>query len=50
MHTELPLERTISTEEVLGMERLVRMRLINSVSGMKSANLVGTAPIPPVSA
>ena len=42
MHTELPLERTISTEEVLGMERLVRMRLINSVSGMKSANLVGT--------
>jgi hypothetical protein len=42
MHTELPLERAISTEEVLGMERLVRMRLINSASGMKSANLVGT--------
>jgi flavin reductase (DIM6/NTAB) family NADH-FMN oxidoreductase RutF len=42
MHTELPLERIISAEEVLGMKRLVRMRLINSVSGMKSANLVGT--------
>jgi len=42
MRTELSLERTISTDEVLGMERLVRMRLINSVSGMKSANLVGT--------
>jgi flavin reductase (DIM6/NTAB) family NADH-FMN oxidoreductase RutF len=35
--------RTISADEVLGMERLVRARLINSVSGMKSANLVGTA-------
>ena len=35
-------ERTISADEVLGMERLVRMRLINSVSGLKSANLVGT--------
>jgi flavin reductase (DIM6/NTAB) family NADH-FMN oxidoreductase RutF len=35
-------ERIISADEVLGMERLVRMRLINGVSGMKSANLVGT--------
>jgi flavin reductase (DIM6/NTAB) family NADH-FMN oxidoreductase RutF len=33
---------TISADEVLGMERLVRMRLINSISGVKSANLVGT--------
>jgi flavin reductase (DIM6/NTAB) family NADH-FMN oxidoreductase RutF len=42
MRTELPPERTISADEVIGMERLVRMRLINSISGMKSANLVGT--------
>ncbi len=35
-------ERSISNDEVLGMERLVRMRLINSISGLKSANLVGT--------
>jgi flavin reductase (DIM6/NTAB) family NADH-FMN oxidoreductase RutF len=42
MRIEPPPERTITTEEVLGMERLVRMRLINSISGMKSANLVGT--------
>ena len=42
MRTELPPERTISADEVIGMERLVRMRLINSISGMKGANLVGT--------
>jgi flavin reductase (DIM6/NTAB) family NADH-FMN oxidoreductase RutF len=35
-------ERTFTFDEVLGMERLVRMRLINGISGMKSANLVGT--------
>jgi flavin reductase (DIM6/NTAB) family NADH-FMN oxidoreductase RutF len=42
MRIEPPLERTISADEVLGMERLARMRLINSISGIKSANLVGT--------
>ena len=36
-------ERTISSDEVLEMERLVRATLINSVSGLKSANLIGTA-------
>jgi flavin reductase (DIM6/NTAB) family NADH-FMN oxidoreductase RutF len=43
MRIEPPLERTIAIDEVLDMERLVRMRLINGISGMKSANLVGTA-------
>ena len=38
MRIEPSLERTISIDEVLGMERLTRMRLINSISGMKSAN------------
>ena len=42
MRIDPSLERTISIDEVLGMERLVRMRLINTISGMKSANLVGT--------
>ena len=42
MRIDPSLERNISIDEVLGMERLVRMRLINGISGMKSANLVGT--------
>ena len=42
MRIDPPLERTVSIDEVLEMERLVRMRLINGISGVKSANLVGT--------
>jgi hypothetical protein len=34
--------RIISTDEVLGMERLVRIPPINSVAAMKSAKLSGT--------
>lgn len=36
------MERTISAEEVLGMDRLVRMRLVNSISGPRGAHLVGS--------
>jgi flavin reductase (DIM6/NTAB) family NADH-FMN oxidoreductase RutF len=42
MRIDPSLERNISIDEVLEMERLARMRLINGISGMKSVNLVGT--------
>ncbi len=35
-------EKRISLEEIMGMERFYRQAFINTISGFKSANLIGT--------
>lgn len=38
----MPILATLSRSEILEMEKVFRLQLINSISGFKSANLLGT--------